>query len=280
MTYIRNKEVVFSILQLKECQAKIDKMTQDAKYWDDMTMEERAQLVYKYKTSMLRKENLDFQATYYSFKQTNVDTYEIFTGSIGKKPSLTHVKSNRVLYQSSEPSESITLDIDLNQIDAFRNMKAQWLYFKLQNVEIEFRNNSKASFIPVICHYLPPCYELVYHSTSLVNNAVVASGTSAEVKTIADPCYIVRMVEPGKDLDPDADNYHKAVREITYPVSGLQKDMYVANYNLEKMYLDYGKFVFETKNLDNVQDIIITAKFNFNFYTYANPEDFYNAGED
>lgn len=280
MTYIRNKEVVFSIIQLKECEDKIDNMTKDVKYWDDLTMEQRAQLVYKYKTSMLRKENLDFQATYYSFKQTNIDTCEIFTGSIGRAPSVTHVKSNRVLYRSDEPSDKISLDIDLNKIDAFKNMKNQWLYFKLQNIEIEFRNNSKASFIPVLCHYLPPCYEYVEHTTSFINNTVIASGTGAEVKTIADPCYIVRMVEPGRTLNPDAENYLDDVREYTYPVSGLQKDMYVANYNLEKLYLDFGKFVFETKNLDNVQDIIITARFNFNFFTYANPEDFYNTSDE
>lgn len=276
MTYIHNKDIAYAVLSLRDVKETINEILKDSKYWDDLSEEDRCKLVYKFRTRMIRGENLEYMATYYSFKRSETETYEIFTGSIGKKAVLTHAKSGIDVFQSNDPAEAIALNLDLNQVDAFKNMKAQWLYFKLQAVEVEFRNNSKASFIPILCHYLPPCYEYVEHATSFTNNTVVASGTKEEKKTIADPFYVVRFADSGVKLDPSSPDYIDVVRKSTYPVSGLQKNMYVANFNTEKIFLDYGKFVFTTKNLDNIQDIIVRVKFDFVFLTYANPEDYYN----
>lgn len=276
MTYIHNKDIVYEILSWREAKRKINEIIKDSKYWDDLSMEDRDKLVYKYRTKMIRSENLSYMATYYSFKRTEMETVEIFSGTIGKKAQLTQLKTNAKVFESTEPADAISLNIDLNNIDAFRNMKTQWLYFKLQCVEVEFRNNSKATFIPILCHYLPPCYECVDHTVSFTNNTVVAAGTKEETKTLADPYYIVRMADCGIKLDPAAEDYIENVRKNTFPVSGLQREMYVSNYNTERMYLDYGKFVFTTKNLENTQDVVIKVRFNFVFLTYANPEDFYN----
>lgn len=276
MTYIHNKDIVYGILSLRDIKEKVNQIMKNSKYWDDLSIDDRDKLVYKFRTRMIRGEILEYMATYYSFKQSETETFEIYTGSIGKKAVLTHLKSNVNVFTSEEPSESISLNIDMNQIDTFKNMKNQWLYFKLQCIDVEFRNNSKASFVPILCHYLPPCYEYVDHSINFTNNTVVASGLKEEKKTIADPFYIVRMADSDVKLNPTAADYIETVRKSTYPVSGLQKNMYVANYNTEKLYLDYGKFVFTTKNLENTQDIIIKVKFNFAFMTYANPEDYYN----
>ena len=268
MTYIHNKDVVEDIMQIEILKQQNDEILKKVRTWDEIPMEVRDNICYRDKTIKIKQDLLDLKEVYHFFKQTTVDTCEIFTGTLGNDNfSIKNIKNNKEL-KGEKGASQLNLDIDLNDVDAFKNMKSKWLYCKLCSIEIEFRNNSKASFVPILCHYLPPCYECVKHSNSFVVNSVIADGTQPTSFVLGNPYYIIRILKPTSD---DLNN----PRENSIPISGLQRDMFIANYDTTNTFIDFGKFIFYTKNPDVQQDVLINLKLSFKFLTYANPEDYY-----
>lgn len=244
-----------------------------------MKEEDRDKLIKYYQSNCIGEENLLFKCTYQFLKQTTIDTNEIFTATIGENKSLKDMRLNKTIKFSEESEMFVTLNIDLNKVYSFINLKTKWLYFKLCKVEVEFRNNSKASFIPISCYYLPPCSDTNDFNYLFTNNVKIASGTNNQHKSILNPLFIIRHIKDFNDkIDINSDTYYRDVTDKTIPTSGLQDNLFVSNFDNTIIYLDYGKFIFTTNNIENDQDVLIKLNYSFKFYTHANPEAYYDSG--
>ena len=157
MSIIKRHDVVDDILKRQRNQEKINELCKGIPSWKEMKEEDRDKLIKYYQSNFIGEENLLFKCTYQFLKQTTIDTNEIFTATIGENKSLKDMRLNKTIKFSEESEMFVTLNIDLNKVYSFINLKTKWLYFKLCKVEVEFRNNSKSSFIPISCYYLPPC---------------------------------------------------------------------------------------------------------------------------
>ena len=282
MSIIKKHDIVDNILTMEDLEKRIHDIIGEKKRWEEMNESERDKLIKLCQSKCLKEKNIEFKLSYPFMKQTTIDTFEIFSGTIARNNQsvLLNLKTNKRVNFKDDPedvnSEFIVLPIDVNSVSAFKNMFDKWLYFKLSKIEIEYRNNSKASFVPISCQYLPPCSERVKATTSCINNIKLASGTGPEHKSILNPFYIIRTLKNGAvALNPSDQDYQKRIYEDTIPTSGLQDGLFVSNFDVENYYLDYGRFVFSTMNLTNPQDVLIKVKYSFKFYTHANPEDFY-----
>lgn len=280
MSIIKKHDIVDDILICQENEDRIKELSKDRLRWEQMEEKDREELIKVYQSKCLKNENILFKCSYPFMKQTTIDSNEIFTATIGKNRTLKNMKRNTFIKLGDEEDKTfITLNIDLNKVYSFVNLKTKWLYFKLCKVEVEFRNNSKASFIPISCYYLPPCSDINDFNYSFVNNVKIASGTNIQHKSILNPLFIIRHIKDCNDkLDINSLDYYNDIITKTIPTSSLQDNLFVSNFDNSVIYLDYGKFIFTTNNLQNDQDILIKLNYSFKFYTHGNPEDYYDSG--
>lgn len=285
MSVVKKHVIVDDILIQQYNEKRINDLTEGKIRWEEMSEQDREKLIKIYQSKCLKDKNISFKLTYPFMKETTIDTFEIFSGTIGTRNNnsnsittvLTNLKTNEQVFKAdNDMDEVIILPININAVSSFRNLCNKWLYFKLCKIEIEYRNNSKASFVPVSCQFLPPCSERVKATVKCTNNIKLTSGTNPEHKSILNPFYIIRNLKDGQiDLDINSNDYQQRSISDTIPVSSLQDGLFVCNFDTKKYYLDYGTFFFSTMNLTNPQDILIKLKYSFKFYTHANPEDFY-----
>lgn len=283
MSIIKKHDIVDDILICQENNERIESLIRGKLRWEELEEKDREELIKIYQSNCIKNKNVSFKCSYPFMKQTTIDTFETYSGTIGKLKQIKNIRTNKIFNYKNENNEInnyIILPINLNDNISFKNLKTKWLYFKLNKIEIEFRNNSKASFIPISCYYLPPCSELIYYNINFTNNVKICSGTNIEHKSILNPFYIIRSIKDNNNkINIKEDNYEKICKK-TFPTSSLQDNLFVSNFNEEINYLDYGQFVFTTNNLENQQDILIKLNYSFKFYTHANPEAYYNEEEE
>lgn len=277
MSIVKKHNIVDDILIQQNNINRINQLTKDKLRWEQMDEKDREELIKIYQSKCIKNENILFKCSYPFLKQTTIDTNEIFTATIGKNVLLKDMRLNKNI-KFDENSDIIPLNIDLNKVYSFFNLKTKWLYFKLCKVEVEFRNNSKASFIPILCYYLPPCSDTNDFNYLFTNNVKITSGTNQQHKSILNPLFIIRHIRDINDkIDINSDTYYRDITDKTIPTSGLQDNLFVSNFDNTIIYLDYGKFIFTTNNLENEQDVLIKLSYSFKFYTHANPEAYYDS---
>lgn len=266
MSIIKKHDIVDDILICQENNERLAKLSKDKLRWEQMDEKDREELIKIYQSKCIKEKNVSFKCSFPFLKQTTIDCLETYTGTI------------------SNLNTGIFVYIDLNRITPFINLKNKWLYFKLCKIEVNFRNNSKSSFIPISCYYLPPCFSCVNVDYKFSNNVKIASGINVEHKSILNPLYVIRSAYPDKDLtyydniNDNGKSYYDNLQDYSFPSSGLQDNLFISNFNNSKLFLDYGKFIFNTDNLQNNQDILIKINYSFKFYTYGNPEAYYDSG--
>lgn len=285
MSVVKKHDIVDDILICQENSDRIASLIRGKLRWEEMEEKDREELIKITQSKFIKEKNVSFKCSYPYMKQTTIDCSEIYSGTLGEVNELENLRTGKKFEfencnKKNTIVSSIVLPINLNDVIAFKNLKNKWLYFKLNKIEVEFRNNSKASFVPISCYYLPPCSDLVLADIKFTNNVKICSGTNVEHKSILNPFYIIRTIKDIKEtIDSKKDDYNDICLK-TNPTSGLEDNLFVSNFNDSNNYLDYGRFIFTTNNLENQQDVLMKLHYSFKFYTYSNPEAYYDSAND
>ena len=162
-----------------------------------------------------------------------------------------------------QPTYISMINLTPTSINGFQAMKKKWQYFKINKVSIKFVSNSANNLSPIVCRYMPPMGK--QGDVSKLNIDYITKygesvgTTSGFVSLHMPPC----LVKKGEFDEENAFSYG----ENGYCLPNLNKDRMLCSYEDDKFYLDYGTFIFESKNIGTQQNIIAQIHYMIDFYS-------------
>ena len=164
-----------------------------------------------------------------------------------------------------QPQISYTsyINITPTSINGFQALKKKWQYFKINKISVKFVSNSANNLSPIVCRYMPPMGkqgDVTKLNIDYITKYGESVGTTCGFVSLHMPPCLVKKGEFDKD---NAFQYG----ENGYCLPNLNKDRMLCSYEDDKFYLDYGTFIFESKNIGTVQNIIAQIHYCIDFYS-------------
>ena len=186
-----------------------------------------------------------------------------------------------------QPTYISMINLTPTSINGFQAMKKKWQYFKINKVSVKFVSNSATNLSPIVCRYMPPMGkqgDVSKLNIDYITKYGESVGTTCGFVSLHMPPCLVKKGEFGE-------NNEFQYGEAGYCLPNLNKDRMLCSYEDDKFYLDYGTFIFESKNIGTVQNIIAQIHYMIDFYSGydyecaaiasgENPDDGGNGGDD
>ena len=97
MSIIKKHDIVDNILTMEDLEKRIHDIIGEKKRWEEMNESERDKLIKLCQSKCLKEKNIEFKLSYPFMKQTTIDTFEIFSGTIARNNQsvLLNLKTNK-----------------------------------------------------------------------------------------------------------------------------------------------------------------------------------------
>lgn len=178
------------------------------------------------------------------------------------------------------------INLTPTSINGFQALKKKYQYFKINKVSVKFVSNSSTNLSPIVCRYMPPMGkegDVTKINADYVTKYAESVGTTSGFISLHMPPCLVKKGEFNKDNE-------FAYGDNGYCLPNLNKDRMLCSYEEDKFYLDYGTFIFESKNIGTTQNVIAQIHYVIDFYTgydyesasinAENPDDPDDGGDD
>ena len=183
---------------------------------------------------------------------------QTFTDKLGRKLNFSYQPQRK-----SIPSEWIFFPIYPQMLSGYQALKKKYQYFKINKVDIKFVANTANNLSPIICRYMPPIpivEDLNDIDTRYITKYAESIGSTYGNISIHVPPCLIKKGEYDK-----VGNFTMGTNGFCMPQ--LCKDRMITLFEKQQMYLDYGYFIFETRNVSEHQSIIVQLNYQLDFYS-------------
>lgn len=245
MSIVKRHDIVQTSFLLKDVKSKVAQIEKDKTAWTDLGAKEREILL----------ENLHKAELNAIRQHANI--------------SIDHQKMLK-----SEFTETFSEDITSDQswrlfvipqnFYGFRALKNKYQYFKLNKVSVKFVANTANNLSPIVCRYLPPMAKEFTKkdplNTRFITKYAESAGTNWGFSSIHLPPCLIKTGKYGAPVNGNK----PFTAESCYP--NLCKDRLITCFEDFNQYIDYGSFIFETRN-ETKQSVMVQLHYYIDFYT-------------
>ena len=284
MALVKRHDVVQTGLTIADRKEHIKELEKDKDSWADFQWQERDKLIkdlHAVEVNAVRQHAnlaIDHQKM---LKAEFNDTWTAVVGAssshgnvlkVNKRPFVgKHLKMN-IIHDGEDDAEGegetgsdyITyINLTPTSINGFQALKKKWQYFKINKVSVKFVSNSAQNLSPIVCRYMPPMGkegDVTKLNADYVTKYAESVGTTSGFVSLHMPPCLVKKGEFDK-------NNEFKYGENGYCLPNLNKDRMLCSYEEDKFYLDYGTFIFESKNIGTTQNVIAQIHYVIDFYS-------------
>lgn len=276
MSVVKRHDVVQTSLLMSDRKQEVNKILKDLHSGGEAAWQQRDRLIKDLHATEVNSVRQHASLAIDHQKLCKAEFTESWTGSLGlSKESKRHRKLFVFRTPVSEEKEPtfyvLGLDLIPSRLAGFQAMKKKYQYFKINKISVKFVANSATNLAPIICRYVPPMPKYAnlddmdkdIQSNTLdleyVTKYAESKGSDYGFISIHCPPCLIKVGQFDKE------------GEFTYGENGmcmanLCKDRCICDYAKYNQQLDFGTFIFESRNL-NEQNIIAQVHYQIDFYT-------------
>lgn len=245
MSIVKRHDIIQTSFLLKDVKSKVAQIEKDKNAWTDLGAKEREILL----------ENLHKAELNAIRQHANI--------SIDHQKML-KAEFTETLSMNITTKDSYQLFVIPQNFNGFRALKNKYQYFKLNKVSVKFVANTANNLSPIVCRYLPPMAKPLDKDNTILTQYITkyaeSAGTNWGFCSIHLPPCLIKTGKYGKAVN----GVKPFTQEYCYP--NLCKDRLITCFEDFDQYLDYGSFIFETRNESN-QSVMIQLHYYIDFYT-------------
>ena len=164
-------------------------------------------------------------------------------------------------------SSKLVLMFTPSLLGNFASYSKRYQYFRINKISVKFVANSANNLSPIICRYIPPMPDVdnidalnkKNLETMFITKYAESAGTNWGFISINTPGCLIKT---GKYDSEGEFHYDKVIQ--CQPQ--LCTDRIICNYKDLNQYIDYGYFMFESRN-DSAQSFIAIVSYKIDFYS-------------
>lgn len=281
MSIVKRHDVVQTSLVMTDRKQRVAELEKGKSSWSEFSWQERNELLKELHTTEINAVRQHANLAVDHQKMLKAEFYDTWTATVGAAKQAV-LKVNKKVFNGkhlnlkivTEDGESDDSDKDQAEyvtyinatptsINGFQALKKKWQYFKINKVSVSFVSNSANNLSPIVCRYMPPMGkegDVAKLNADYVTKYAESVGTTSGFMSIHCPPCLVKKGEFDK-------NGEFKYGENGYCLPGLNKDRMLCSYEDDKFYLDYGTFIFESKNIGTTQNIIAKFHYVIDFYS-------------
>lgn len=267
MSIVERHDVIQTSLVISDAKKRIKSAEEGKHTWEELTRQERAQVVKNlrmlYTNGVRQKANVSIDHQ----KMLKAEYTETWTGNFGSR-QMVNTKTGRKMNSTfkadgEEVEDKRLIDIRIypQMLAGYQALKNRYQYFKINKVSIKFVANSANNLSPIVCRYMPPFFDVSKLKTldpAYMTKYAESAGANYGYISIHTPDCIIKKGEYSKN---------GFSTENGFVMPNLCRDRMLCRFESLGMFLDYGYFIFETRNVTDKQSIIAQISYQIDFYT-------------
>lgn len=284
MSIVKRHDVIQTSLLLKTANKDLAKIEDDKSAWTDFQWKERDLVLKKLHAKEVNAVRQHANLAIDHQKMLKAEFTETLTVEFGKQKASVGFKNGKgemLTFRTGEGEgeEPSTTDdyfypflINPYAFAGFKALKDKYQYFKFNKISVKFVANTASNLSPIICRYMPPVPKVdnldtfvkMDIDTSYITKFAESAGTNYGFLSIhCPPC----LVKTGEYKENASKEKVFSFGETGSCMPNLCRDRLVTDYMDFNQYLDYGYFIFETRNITNYQSAVIQLHYYIDFYT-------------
>ena len=278
MSIVERHDVIQTSLVINDAKKRIKSIEEDKHAWEELTWQQRDEVIKNIRMININDVRQKANVSVDHQKMLKAEYTETWTGSFGSRQMVnkkTGRKMNATFKADGEDVEDKSL-IDIRiypqMLAGYQALKNKYQYFKINKVSIKFVANSASNLSPIICRYMPPFIEISKLKTmdpAYMTKYAESAGSNYGYISIHTPGCIIKHGKYSESGFSTANGFI---------MPNLCKDRMLCGFESQGMFLDYGYFIFETRNVSDAQSIIAQINYQIDFYTGYDYEAAENAG--
>lgn len=280
MSIVKRHDVIQTSLLLKTASKDLSELEKEKTAWTDFKWEERNLALKKLHTKEVNAVRQHANLAIDHQKMLKAEFTETLTVEFGTKKGtigFRNGKGEMLTFRATEEKPTAAdfyypFLINPNAFAGFKALKDKYQYFKFNKVSVKFVANTANNLSPIICRYLPPMPKIdnldtfadLAIDTSFITKIAESTGTTYGFSSIHCPPCLVKIGEYKENANKE--------KVFSFGENGtcmpnLCRDRLVTDYMDYNQYLDYGYFIFETRNISEYQSAVIQLHYYIDFYT-------------
>lgn len=278
MSIVERHDVIQTSLVISDTKKRIKAIEEDKHAWEELNWQQRAEVVKNLRMLHINGERQKANTSIDHQKMIKAEYTETWTGSFGSR-QMVNKKTGRKMTATfkadgDEVEDKSLIDIRIypQMLAGYQALKTKYQYFKINKVSIKFVANSANNLSPIVCRYMPPFFDVSKMKTldpAYMTKYAESAGSNYGYISIHTPACIIKKGEYSK-------NGFSTEKGFVMP--NLCKDRMLCKFEELGMFLDYGYFIFETRNVSDKQSIIAQISYQIDFYTGYDYEAAENVG--
>lgn len=281
MSIVKRHDVIQTSLLLKSASKDLSKVEEDKHAWSDLDWQERNVALKKLHTKEVNAVRQHANLSIDHQKMLKAEFTETLTVEFGKRKTTVGFKNGKgemLTFRAGEDDSATAADyfypffINPNAFAGFKSLKDEYQYFKFNKISVRFVANTANNLSPIICRYLPPIpkvdnldtFSKLAIDTSYITKFGESAGTTYGFSSIHCPPCLIKTGEYKENADKEM---VFSFGETGTCMPNLCRDRLVTDYMDFNQYLDYGYFIFETRNITDYQSAVIQLHYYIDFYT-------------
>ena len=280
MSIVKRHDVIQTSLLLKTASKDLSELEKEKTAWTDFQWKERDLVLKKLHAKEVNAVRQHANLAIDHQKMLKAEFTETLTVEFGTKKStigFRNGKGEMLTFKVSEEKPTAAdfyypFLINPNAFAGFKALKDKYQYFKFNKVSVKFVANTANNLSPIICRYLPPMPKVdnldtfanLDIDTSFITKIAESTGTTYGFSSIHCPPCLIKVGEYKENANKEK---VFSFGETGTCMPNLCRDRLVTDYMDYNQYVDYGYFIFETRNISEYQSAVIQLHYYIDFYT-------------
>lgn len=282
MAVVKRHDVIQTGFMIDDRKRDVSDVMKNKHSWSELTWQERDKVIKDLHATEVNDIRQHANLAVDHQKMLKAEYTETWTGTLGERETVTKGRKAKRLFVFSNPKPDVDpqpqsvisilgLELSPKYLSGFQALKNKYQYFKINKISLRFVANSAANLSPIICRYIPPMAKYAnlddmdkdIQSGALdleyVTKCAESKGSEYGYTSVHCPPCLIKIGEYDKD------------GEFSYGANGmclanLCTDRCICDFATFGQQLDYGAFIFESRNM-NEQSVIAQIHYCVDFYT-------------